>query len=117
MNELFQIEESLSPRLAWIKEHQIRTHHQPSMEEEESPWTAWLPMHDWDETQSGCFSDEFENDVGYGRTKDEAMADLCIKCGFTHWSEPKPESCPECQGKGFELHNEVETECGNCTQP
>jgi hypothetical protein len=67
-DELFQIPETLSPRLRWMREHDIRIHRDS---EEPHEFTAWtLP------------------DVsGYGATEDEALADLARKLNVKLWNE------------------------------
>lgn len=89
MNDLlFDVPETLSPRLAWMQKHQIRTHHQPEMVDDLDPWTAWLPRHDWDENTPTCFALEHEGQVGYGQTEDAAIINLCVKENIRLWNEP-----------------------------
>ena len=90
MNEiesLFDIPESLSPRLTWMLDHEVRTHLQELMREEGTPWSAWLPAHDWDSTCNTCYGAEFEDYVGFGMTKDDAIVDLAKKSGLKIWNE------------------------------
>jgi hypothetical protein len=65
---LFDIPETPSPRLQWLRKHDIRIH---CDSEETHEFTAWtLP------------------DVsGYGSTEDEAIADLAKKLSIPLWNE------------------------------
>jgi hypothetical protein len=67
---LFDIPESPSPRLKWIRDHQV------SLTSETTPaghphWTAWV----------------FPDTSGYGATEDEAIADLAKKLSIPLWNE------------------------------
>ena len=67
MPELFNIPEQLSPRLKWMKEHQViveKTDHG-------SPQFVAASGEDW----------------AYGNTKDEAITDLAKKMGWRLWNE------------------------------
>jgi len=92
MNDtLFEIPEQLSPRLAWIKEHQVRTHHKPGTDPETSywlPWSAWLPKHDFSPTERGCFALAYEHFVGYGLTEEDAIIDLAKVEKIKLWNQP-----------------------------
>jgi len=72
MTELFDIEESKSPRLAWIEKHQIVT-----LRGKPDSWAAWLSAR----------SARAEQAIGYGESEDEAIADLAIKLGLRLWNE------------------------------
>jgi hypothetical protein len=72
MTELFDIEESKSPRLAWIEKHQIVT-----LRGKPDCWAAWLSAR----------STRVEQTIGYGESEDEAIADLAIKLGIRLWNE------------------------------
>jgi hypothetical protein len=88
MNDnLFDMPEVLSPRLEWMKKHDVRTHLQELMREEGSPWSAWLPAHDWDSECSTCYACEFEEHVGFGMTKDDAIVNLAKKNNLKLWNE------------------------------
>ncbi len=67
MSELFQIEESLSPRLAWLRRHDLTTRK--------------LPSGRWE-----CVFDE-EN-IGSGATEDESTIDFCLKTQLPHFRTP-----------------------------
>ena len=74
MTELFDIEESKSPRLAWIEKHQIVT-----LRGKPDCWAAWLNMRP-----------TIDQIIGYGESEDEAIADLAIKMGMRLWNEEYP---------------------------
>lgn len=65
--ELFEKEESLSPRLAWLKQH-------------------GLTLRKTDGGKWECVLDE-EN-FGTAATADEACIDFCLKTGLPHWRTP-----------------------------
>lgn len=79
-DELFEVEESLSPRLAWMQKHKIRTHHAPWVEE--APWSAWHPDN---ESEEGLPMDP--EACGYGMNEDEAIVDLAKKLNIKLWNE------------------------------
>ena len=58
-DSLFDIPVQLSPRLAWAKKHNIKTHHTPGLD---LPWMAVVP---------------FDKSVtGYGMTEEDAMVNM-----------------------------------------
>ncbi len=85
VDELFSIPEVLSPRLAWIKKHEIRTHHH---EHSEMPWAAWLPAHDYSKEHSGCYHPAHGDQAGFGMTEEEAVIDLAKTQRMPLWNEP-----------------------------
>jgi hypothetical protein len=80
MSELFDIPETLSPRLRWIREHKVRTHHAPWCEDE--PWSAWTPAN---ESPEGLPMDP--EACGYCMTEDEAIVELAKKLNLKLWNE------------------------------
>ena len=69
-----------SPRLKWIKKHQINTmldkHHDKDCEYE--PWAAW----------SADLSEALnEDNLGLGKTEHDAIADWAVKNGVRLWNE------------------------------
>lgn len=86
MNELFPVESvaSESPRLKWMKQHDVCTHFATHMQQPgEKPWCAWLP--EFDDPTRGIPSDP--DLCGYGATEDDALADLAINQGLKLWNE------------------------------
>jgi hypothetical protein len=83
MTELFEIEESKSPRLKWIEASGITTHHAPHMGEEGYTWCAWDRANDPD---GNGIPDDPEA-CGYGNSEDESIADLCQKLKKPLWNE------------------------------
>lgn len=81
MNELFDIPEQLSPRLAWIQKHDVRTHFSTACPE--SPWSAWLPANQ--PNPDGIPADP--EACGYGMKQDDAIADLARKSNLRLWNE------------------------------
>jgi hypothetical protein len=83
-DNLFDIPETPSPRLKWIAEKQVRTHHHA---QSEPAWSAWLPSQDFGPTWSGCYDPAQEDDVGHGDTEDEAIVELARKLNLKLWNE------------------------------
>jgi len=76
MSELFDIPETLSPRLAWLKKHGIFTNSEFFDDsDEEYRWGAWL---------EGC-QDYLR--TGHGDTEDDALVDLAKKQNLKLWNE------------------------------
>lgn len=89
-DELFQIDETLSPRLKWIAKNGILTHHADHLDED--PWMAIQPfeghkgnvgeiMAEWCGLYEEC------NAIGYGDTEDEAIVALAKKLNLKLWNE------------------------------
>ena len=68
---LFDIPESLSPRLAWINKHLVTSEYSVSDGE-------WLSI-----------SRRNPEIHGYGKTEDDAMFDLARQHGWRMWNEEK----------------------------
>ncbi len=66
---LFDLPDSPSPRLRWLREHQVTT--TKEAEPTGDLWTAWV----------------FPDTSGYGATEDEALADLARKLNVKLWNE------------------------------
>lgn len=80
---LFAVPETLSPRLAWMRKHEIRTNFCESLKD--SPWCAWLPEDDFDD--HGTIYNGDDDSVGFGLTKDDAVIKLAKKKGIRLWNE------------------------------
>jgi hypothetical protein len=72
MSDLFTIEESLSPRLAWMQKHGIT-----AMQSESGPWTAW----------SSLIQGRTAQNLGFGDSEDEAITQWALKLGISLWNE------------------------------
>jgi hypothetical protein len=83
MNDLFPIPETLSPRLAWMRENRVRTHFNQSFADAKDPellpWCAWLPSND-DNTIP-----KDPDLCGYGATEIDALLDLVAVTGVKGW--------------------------------
>jgi hypothetical protein len=87
MSDLFPIPETLSPRLAWMRENRVRTHYQIKFEGMNDgqpdpnmlPWCAWLPSND-DNTIP-----KDPDLCGYGATEIDALMDLVAVTGVKGW--------------------------------
>lgn len=88
MSELFEVPEQLSPRLAWFKNHNVKTHewrNDPSDERTFSHlgfgrWVAYVgkfPNHE----DEGCYAE--------GATEDEALVNLARGMNWKLWNEEK----------------------------
>lgn len=84
MNELFSKEEVSkdSPRLAWLKKHQIVTYFCEHLDPEECPWCAWIGEKD--------NPPEDPELCGYGLTEGDAIVALCKANGIKLWNEEEP---------------------------
>ncbi len=93
MNDLFPVEESLSPRLAWMKELGILTHYNPDCE---PPWIALKPIFPEHKGMTigaimadACLIYDESGWIGEGDGEADAMADLALKLGLKLWNEAK----------------------------
>ena len=68
-DELFQLPPSLSPKLAWLRKHNLTVIHPESAKFE-------------------CVLDD-EN-FGKGATEEEAIIDFCVKTQMKHYSQHTP---------------------------
>ena len=85
--ELFDIPESLSPKLKWLGTHGLITRYDPELGDcPESPETG-NTCYPWIVTQAGVVEfDQFT--LGSGRTEEEAIINYCEKTGTPHYSLP-----------------------------
>lgn len=74
MSELFQIEETLSPRLKWMRENQIET--------ESDAFDAYTGEDRWIAYRYEDFGDN-----EFGDTEDEAIVALAKKLNVKLWNE------------------------------
>ncbi len=85
-DELFPAEAvtMLSPRLAWMKRHEIYTTKGENCGEH--PWSAW-----WGQRNPVHFLELHEADMddimGFGATEEDALVDVAIKWNFPLWNE------------------------------
>ncbi len=66
MSDLFEIQESLSPRLIWLREHSLTLTHVAA-----SKWECALD----------------EENVARGETADEACIQFCLQTSLPHWNQ------------------------------
>jgi hypothetical protein len=86
-DNLFDIPETLSPRLAWMYKYQVRTHEGPG-EYAEFRWTAWLPSDDFDGTATAYDpKSEWEGRIGYGPSEIDAIICLARVRKIKLWNE------------------------------
>lgn len=76
MTELFDIGESLSPRLKWMREHEVRTFSLDEGYYEEFNLDPWE-----------CTSNKGNFRKGKGETEDEAIIDFARKNNLRLWNE------------------------------
>lgn len=67
MDDLFPIPESLSPKLAWLRRHDLTLRKMPN------------------DTYRCELNDET---FGAGATQEEAIEDFCVKTRLRHWNAP-----------------------------
>ena len=80
---LFDLPECPSPRLRWMKEHEITTLHSPQMEEE--PWCAYVGV--LSDILRECILMETDGRLCYGDTEQEAVERLARAQGWKLWNE------------------------------
>lgn len=92
---LFEVGESLSPELAWMRKHGVNyTYHAESAKLDYPPHLAWLPSEGaraHPENDLASYRETFEetNNVFEGFTKTEALVGLAKKCGLPGWLEER----------------------------
>lgn len=80
MNELFAPDSVSmnSPRLVWLKQHDIHTYKSPCVEEDDEPWSCW----------AGSFESVSKlSDYETGQTEDEAITKWAVRHGVRLWNE------------------------------
>ncbi len=97
MKDLFEIPESLSPRLLWLEKHGFLTHFYDGGEDElgdaPSPWMALLPLEEDKgktiaEAMAGnCRVYDDLNLIGYGNTEAEAIELCAVLNKIRLWNE------------------------------
>jgi hypothetical protein len=92
MDSLFtSLPETLSPRLEWLEQQGFLTHYCPDMAPEEDPWIAIKPVEEDKGKDIGLIMSEScrlydeEYGCGYGKTKMDAILDLCRKKSIPLW--------------------------------
>ena len=79
MTELFNLPETPSPRLAWMRKHGVWIRENREINPgDESPETGETIY------PFKAFGNQF---VGYGNTEDEAIADFAKRAGVRLWNE------------------------------
>jgi len=89
MNELFPVAAVTqdSPRLKWLKAHQVQTHHHANIEPgEESPETGET-LYPWVACVGPLRLNELRADYAFGDTEDEACVALAKAKGWRTWLE------------------------------
>lgn len=87
MSELFDIPESLSPKLKWLKEHGLETAYFPENSDlPESPETGetCYPWICYSELDSERYNPDFK--PGVGETEEDAIWNYCRKNALPHYS-------------------------------
>ena len=82
--DLFTVEETLSPRLAWMREHSVKVRRNQDVPPEAGQWEAW----------TGEFTSAVEDvaehgdtskRMGYGHGEVAAVLDLAERNGWEGW--------------------------------
>ncbi len=90
--ELIEARAELVRRDTWLKEHGILLHH--SMACPEAPWLAVLPFTEDIGKDIGAIMAEScrlydeSGRTGYGKSDEEALADLIVRANLKHWNTP-----------------------------
>ncbi len=83
---LFEMPVSLSPRLAWMRQHEVTTHyHKPGMFGDDEGWSAFIGS--WDEITGNCVEMEEQGRLCYGHSEQEAVERLAKGQGWRLWNE------------------------------
>lgn len=92
MSELFDIPESKSPRLLWMKRHGVKTRHEPTIAHPNGDWVAWTGNYGEslqaasEMSPGGCYL------IEWGDTEMDAICNLCTWNGWNLWNEEGIES-------------------------
>jgi hypothetical protein len=87
MKELFQIQETKSPRLLWIEKHGIKTvlmRDDPEMWFPDRPWLCYTGEFDQDVIEEVS---RMESDYGVGATEEESVIAWAIANKIKLWNE------------------------------
>ena len=92
MTELFEVEESLSPRLKWMQKHkiQVELNKHLAKAKEFEPWEAWIGDTTRDEAcqkQLGEVGDIYGPYYAAGATEEEALFWMAKSNGLKLWNE------------------------------
>jgi hypothetical protein len=77
--DLFPVEESLSPRAKWARDAGVQTH-RSNIADIPEPWCAWLPDNE------ECGIPVNPDACGFGVTEQEAIDSLALRHGALTWS-------------------------------
>ena len=85
--ELFPVEEITadSPRLAWMKAHNVHSDKMRDYEEEEDPWSAWVG--DLEKAIADGGDNPEAGGYSVAKTEDDALAILAKARGWQLWNE------------------------------
>jgi hypothetical protein len=86
VKELFKMEKHLSPRLAWMKNHRIRTHEWKQVEGDHNTFSH-LGFGRWVAYVGKMPDLEGEGNYCHGDTEDEAVVNLARANGWKNWNE------------------------------
>ena len=75
MTELFDLPETKSPRLIWMKRHGIKVSPSRTHGPSHKHWMAYR------------HNEDFISASGYGETEDDAITSLAVKLGLRLWNE------------------------------
>lgn len=79
-----------SPRLRWMKRHDVKTKKRTDLNRDVEPWEAWTGEYDFalEETLKGvkCYPDASPF-LAWGKTEDDALLHLAENNGWKLWNE------------------------------
>ena len=87
MSDLFDIPETLSPRLRWMQAHGVKTllmRDDPEMWFPDMPWVAFTGEFDQDDPE---WVDKMTSDFGVGASEDDAIIAWAIANKHKLWNE------------------------------
>lgn len=92
MSELFDVPETLSPRLKWMREHGINTHYSPCEDNEWEPWSAFKGTFE-DIADRVCEMEE-NGEFVTGHSEEEVLWKLSQNLKIPHWKASVPSLNP-----------------------
>jgi hypothetical protein len=91
MSELFEIKESLSPRLKWLREHGVKIIHNVLVKAGDEDEFSGEPIYPYCATDLPIIDADTDlfspRHAGFGNTEDEAIVNLAKANGWKLWSE------------------------------
>lgn len=91
-DELFPTPETLSPRLVWMRRHEIKTLHRDDLPEKAGQWEAYIGDYQTavdktiNDTEARFYPDESPY-LAWGETEEDAVLELAKNNQWKLWNE------------------------------